>query len=78
MALAACLLGYGEVGLWLEKEAAKQNSWVRWQGNPYRKWMEDYSGEAFQNAVSTGLGKRFFSFPFCSFLCASGAILTRL
>ncbi|KAN0073795.1 Ribokinase-like protein [Tylopilus felleus] len=55
MTLAACLLGYGEVGLWLEKEAAKPNSWVRWQGNPYRKWMEDYSGEAFQNAVSTGL-----------------------
>ena len=47
MALAPCLLGYGEVGLWLKKETAKPNSWVRWQGNPYRKWMEDYSGEAF-------------------------------
>ncbi|KZT18824.1 hypothetical protein NEOLEDRAFT_1079281 [Neolentinus lepideus HHB14362 ss-1] len=55
MALAACLLGYGEVGLWLRKEASKPNSWVKWEGNPYLKWMEDYSGEHYQNAVRTGL-----------------------
>jgi len=24
----ACLLGYGEVGLWLQKESQKENSWV--------------------------------------------------
>lgn len=58
MALAACLLGYGEVGLWLEKEAAKPNSWVVWQGNPYLRWMEDYAGEDYQKAVSAGLGAR--------------------
>ncbi|TFK45533.1 hypothetical protein OE88DRAFT_1669126 [Heliocybe sulcata] len=55
MALAACLLGYGEVGLWLRKEASKPNSWVKWEGNPYVKWMEDYSGEHYQNAVRAGL-----------------------
>ncbi|KIJ63358.1 hypothetical protein HYDPIDRAFT_113346 [Hydnomerulius pinastri MD-312] len=55
MALAACLLGYGEVGLWLKKEAEKPNSWVKWEGNPYLKWMQDYSGEDYQNAVRVGL-----------------------
>ncbi|KAH7890084.1 Phosphomethylpyrimidine kinase-domain-containing protein [Phlebopus sp. FC_14] len=55
MALAACLLGYGEVGLWLKKEAEKPNSWVKWEGNPYLKWMQDYSGEDYQNAVKVGL-----------------------
>lgn len=54
--LAACLLGYGEVGLWLKSEAEKPNSWVRWDGNPYLKWMEDYSGAQYQNAVCSGLG----------------------
>ena len=56
MALAACLVGYGEVGLWLKKEAAKPNSWVKWEGNRYLKWMEDYAGKDFQDAVSDGLG----------------------
>ncbi|KAH7905191.1 Phosphomethylpyrimidine kinase-domain-containing protein [Hygrophoropsis aurantiaca] len=55
MALAACLLGYGEVGLWLKKEAKQSGSWVVWQSNPYLKWMEDYSGEEYQKAVRTGL-----------------------
>ncbi|KAI6009574.1 Phosphomethylpyrimidine kinase-domain-containing protein [Pisolithus orientalis] len=55
MVLAACLLGYGEVGLWLKSEAQKPNSWVVWEGNPYLKWMEDYSGEDYQNAVKVGL-----------------------
>ncbi|KIK96679.1 hypothetical protein PAXRUDRAFT_825700 [Paxillus rubicundulus Ve08.2h10] len=55
MALAACLLGYGEVGLWLKREAEKSNSWVTWEGNPYLKWMQDYSGEDYQNAVRVGL-----------------------
>lgn len=55
VAVAACLLGYGEVGLWLKKEAQKPNSWVKWDGNPYLRWMEDYSGEDYQNAVKIGL-----------------------
>ena len=63
MALAACLLGYGEVGLWLKKEAAKPNSWVKLEGNAYLRWIEDYSGEQYQNAVKLGLGA-FFPFDF--------------
>lgn len=37
VALAACLLGYGEVGLWLRSEAEKPDSWVKLESNPYRK-----------------------------------------
>ncbi|KAI0333121.1 hypothetical protein GY45DRAFT_1320061 [Cubamyces sp. BRFM 1775] len=55
MALAACLLGYGEVGLWLKKEATKPSSWVKLEGNAYLRWIEDYSGEQYQNAVKLGL-----------------------
>ncbi|KAL4255590.1 hypothetical protein AB1N83_012513 [Pleurotus pulmonarius] len=57
MALLACLLGYGEVGLWLKREASKPDSWVRLEGNPYLKWIEDYSGLDYQAAVRTGLAK---------------------
>lgn len=56
MAVSACLLGYGEVGLWLKKEAAKPDSWVVIEGNPYRKWIEDYSGPLYQAAVKKGIG----------------------
>ena len=56
MALAACLLGYGEVGLWLKKEATKPDSWVKLNGNAYLRWIEDYSGETYQAAVKLGLG----------------------
>ncbi|KDQ59785.1 hypothetical protein JAAARDRAFT_33355 [Jaapia argillacea MUCL 33604] len=55
MALAACLLGYGEVGLWLRKEAQQPNSWVKLEGNPYRHWIEDYSGPEYQAAVKAGI-----------------------
>lgn len=57
MALAACLLGYGEVGLWLQKESQKPGTWVVREGNPYTKWMDDYASEWYQNAVRVGLGK---------------------
>ncbi|KAE9405863.1 hypothetical protein BT96DRAFT_955119 [Gymnopus androsaceus JB14] len=43
MALLACLLGYGEVGLWLKKNA-KRDGWVVLENNPYVRWIEDYSG----------------------------------
>ncbi|RDX47441.1 hypothetical protein OH76DRAFT_1406035 [Lentinus brumalis] len=55
MALAACLLGYGEVGLWLKKEASKPDSWVKLDGNVYLRWIEDYSGEHYQSAVKLGI-----------------------
>ncbi|KAF9453737.1 thiamine biosynthesis protein [Macrolepiota fuliginosa MF-IS2] len=56
MALLACLLGYGEVGLWLKKEATKEDSWVVYEGNSYKQWMDDYSGVGYQQAVWLGLG----------------------
>ena len=56
MALAACLLGYGEVGLWLMREAKRPQSWVQLENNPYQKWIEDYSGEGYQAAVKVGIG----------------------
>ncbi|KAF8557087.1 heme oxygenase-like protein, partial [Imleria badia] len=55
MAVAACLLGYGEVGLWLKREAQKPDSWVVWQGNPYLAWMEEYSGKEYQAGIVAGL-----------------------
>jgi len=61
MALLACLLGYGEVGLWLRKQASLPNSWVKIEGNPYKRWIEDYSGDEYQTAVKIGLGKCFSS-----------------
>lgn len=56
MALLACLLGYGEVGLWLKKQASLPNSWVQIEGNRYKKWIDDYAGEDYQGAVKLGLG----------------------
>jgi hydroxymethylpyrimidine/phosphomethylpyrimidine kinase len=55
MALGACLLGYGEVGLWLQTESRKPDTWVKQTDNPYRKWMDEYAGENYQSAVKTGI-----------------------
>ncbi|KAJ7147755.1 hypothetical protein C8R46DRAFT_1231648 [Mycena filopes] len=49
MALLACLLGYGEVGLWLK------NTTPALEGNPYRRWIDDYSGPLYQTAVRVGM-----------------------
>lgn len=62
VSLAACLLGYGEVGLWLKSEAEKPNTWVKWEGNQYLRWIEDYAGSQYQNVVRTGIGQRSSSF----------------
>ena len=58
MALAACLLGYGEVGLWLANESRRSGSWVNMDesSNPYVPWIREYSGEMYQKAVEIGLG----------------------
>lgn len=71
IALLACLLGYGEVGLYLKKEAEDPSSPVHLEGNPYREWIEDYSGEHYQGAVRSGLGayiEVFFQFVFASWV----------
>ena len=56
VALAACLLGYGEVGLWLMREAKQPRSSVHIENNPYSMWIKDYSGERYQAAVKAGIG----------------------
>ena len=58
MALAACLLGYGEVGLWLVEQSKRPRSWVAMDesSNPYVPWIKEYSGEMYQKAVEIGLG----------------------
>ena len=56
VALSACLLGYGEVGLWLKRQAAIPESPVKLEGNRYLKWIDDYSGKDYQTAVKVGIG----------------------
>ena len=58
MALSACLLGYGEVGLWLVNESKRPGSWVVMDEskNPYVPWIRDHSGQVFRDAVEIGLG----------------------
>ena len=55
MAVASCLIGYGEVGLWLRRRI--KSGEARLEGNPYRRWIEDYSGNNFLAAVDRGIGK---------------------
>ncbi|KAJ7063713.1 Phosphomethylpyrimidine kinase-domain-containing protein [Mycena amicta] len=55
ISVLACLLGYGEVGLWLKSEAAREGSGIVLEDNPYRRWIEDYSGPLYQEAVRAGL-----------------------
>jgi hydroxymethylpyrimidine/phosphomethylpyrimidine kinase len=56
MALAACLIGYGQVGRWLHEELIKPFHWGKLEHNPYRRWIEDYAGERYQAAVKVGIG----------------------
>ncbi|WWC90357.1 phosphomethylpyrimidine kinase [Kwoniella dendrophila CBS 6074] len=53
MSVASCLVGYGEVGLWLKKQVDKGEAVL--EGNLYKRWMEDYSGKDFLNAVERGI-----------------------
>jgi hydroxymethylpyrimidine/phosphomethylpyrimidine kinase len=55
MALVVCLLGYREVGLWPQRQARRPKSWVKVEGNPYKRWIKGYSGE-YQAAVKVGIG----------------------
>ncbi|KAF8710431.1 TENA/THI-4/PQQC family, partial [Rhizoctonia solani] len=49
IAVASCLLGYAEVGKRLL--AAGANT----EGNPYKRWMEDYGGVEYQEATRRGI-----------------------
>jgi len=56
MAVAGCLIGYGEVGLWLRQRIDAGHA--KFEGNPYRRWIEDYSAPDFLAAVDRGIGER--------------------
>nr|XP_019011800.1 phosphomethylpyrimidine kinase [Kwoniella pini CBS 10737]OCF50581.1 phosphomethylpyrimidine kinase [Kwoniella pini CBS 10737] len=53
MSVASCLIGYGEVGLWLKSQINLGKA--KLQGNLYKRWIEDYSGEDFLKAVEKGI-----------------------
>jgi len=74
MAVAACLLGYGEVGLWLKREAQKPDSWVMWEGNPYLEWIEEYAGEGYQAGVVAGLSEYAIALPLSNRLHLTGSL----
>ncbi|KNC99691.1 phosphomethylpyrimidine kinase [Spizellomyces punctatus DAOM BR117] len=49
VALAPCLLGYGEVGVRLANDPATKR-----EGNPYWTWIQNYAKDEFQAAVREG------------------------
>lgn len=53
MAVLSCLVGYGEVGLFLRQRVKEGKA--KMEGNPYQRWMEDYAGEEFMGAVRRGI-----------------------
>lgn len=46
VALAPCVIGYAEIGGWMARSGG-----VVWEGNPYRAWMEMYSGAEYQEVA---------------------------
>jgi len=58
IAVVACLVGYGEVGLWLWRESNKskeEGGWVVIEGKLYEQWMGVYNGKEYQDAVRVGI-----------------------
>ncbi|KAL1413556.1 trifunctional hydroxymethylpyrimidine kinase/phosphomethylpyrimidine kinase/thiaminase [Vanrija albida] len=53
VAVASCLIGYGEVGLWLQRRL--QTGQATLEGNPYARWIGDYSGGEYIGAVRRGI-----------------------
>lgn len=51
VALAPCLVGYGEIANWLNE----QPSTVRGEANPYDAWIAMYKGDEFQGAMRAEL-----------------------
>lgn len=79
-ALAPCVLGYGEIGLRLAREA---------DDTPYREWIDTYAGDEYQTvcrdvgmlidaAVERRLGSRFAAAPRWERLAARFRDATRL
>ncbi|KAJ9100000.1 hypothetical protein QFC19_005817 [Naganishia cerealis] len=55
VAVFSCLLGYGEVGLYLKRKLEDGSGAVVLEGNRYKRWIQDYSGPDFQGAVNRGI-----------------------
>nr|ODN86258.1 phosphomethylpyrimidine kinase [Cryptococcus depauperatus CBS 7841] len=53
IAVASCLVGYGEVGLWLQKQVEIGEAKI--EGNIYARWISDYGGREFLDAVNRGI-----------------------
>lgn len=50
VAVAPCVLGYGEIGARLRADPA-----TRWTGNPYAAWIEMYSGDEYRSVAAAQL-----------------------
>ena len=50
VALAPCVVGYGEIGARLAADPA-----TRMEGSPYRAWIETYAGEDYQGVARAAL-----------------------
>lgn len=60
VAVLSCLVGYGEVGLYLQRKIARGSEGFILEGNRYKRWIEDYSGKDYQDAVTRGIGMSYF------------------
>jgi thiaminase (transcriptional activator TenA) len=49
VALAPCMAGYAEIGARLAADPA-----TKWDGNPYRSWIETYAGAEYQREAAEG------------------------
>ena len=49
-ALAPCVVGYAEIGLWLAADADSKRD-----NNPYGDWIETYSGESYQSVARAAI-----------------------
>lgn len=52
VALAPCIVGYGEIGARLAADPA-----TRRQGNPYREWIEMYAGDEYQGVAAAEIAE---------------------
>ena len=52
VALAPCIIGYGEIGATLVADPA-----TRMEGNPYRSWIEMYAGDEYQEIAQGALAQ---------------------
>jgi len=52
VALAPCVVGYAEIGLWL-----KADPQTRRESNPYNDWIETYGGEDYQGVARAAIAQ---------------------